>query len=97
MDWERYKWPFISLIVIFGVLAIMLSVGFTVGILSNAPDGLERVLEDSKVGETESFWTPFFSFITDEYVAGFLGIILAAVIIGGAFYLISYLKNKRAE
>ncbi|MBD3215442.1 MAG: hypothetical protein GF311_22725 [Candidatus Lokiarchaeota archaeon] len=96
-DWERYKWPVISIIIIFGVLSIMLSVGFTVGILSGDPDGLERVLEDSGVGEPESFWTPFLSFITNEYVAGLLGLLLAAIIIGGVFYLITYFKNKRAD
>ncbi|TXT62604.1 MAG: hypothetical protein BAJALOKI3v1_540022 [Promethearchaeota archaeon] len=97
VNWQRYKWPIISIIIIFGVLAIMLSVGFTVGILSEDPDGLERVLEDSGVGEPESLWTPFLSFITNEYVAGLIGLILAAIIIGGVFYLITYFKNKRAK
>jgi len=75
----------------------MLSIGFTVGFLSEDPDGLERVLEDWGVAEPEAFWLPFFSFISNEYVAGLLGLILTTVIIGGVFYLITYSKKKRTE
>ncbi|MFO7795263.1 MAG: hypothetical protein ACQERB_02795 [Promethearchaeati archaeon] len=96
-DFERYKWPVITLVVTSVVLMIMLSIGFTVGILSEDPDGLERVLEDLKVAEPEAFWVPFFSFITNDYVAGILGLILTTVIIGGVFYLITNSKKKRTE
>jgi len=96
-DLERYKWPIISLVVISSILIIMLSIGFTVGFLSEDPDGLERVLEDWGVAEPEAFWLPFFSFISNEYVAGLLGLILTTVIIGGVFYLITYSKKKRTE
>jgi len=97
VDFKRYKWPIISLIVISGTLMIMLAIGFTVGILSEDPDGLERILEDWGVSEPEAFWIPFFSFITSDYIAGLLGLLLVAVIIGGVFYLITYSKKKRTE
>lgn len=97
VNFERYKWPVITLVVTSVVLMIMLSIGFTVGILSEDPDGLERVLEDWGVAEPEAFWVPFLSFITNDYVAGILGLILSAVIIGGVFYLITNSKKKRTE
>ena len=46
VEWERYKWPIITIVVIIGVLMLMIAIGFTLGILSEDPDGLERALID---------------------------------------------------
>ncbi|MFW9878090.1 MAG: energy-coupling factor ABC transporter permease, partial [Candidatus Thorarchaeota archaeon] len=43
---SKYKRPITSIIMVIGILLLMIAVGFTIGILSSAPDGLERVLID---------------------------------------------------
>jgi uncharacterized membrane protein (DUF373 family) len=97
VDWKRYKWPIISIVIIMGVLAIMILIGFELGILSTDPDGLERVLEDWGTQTGSEFWTPLLSFIQNEGIAAIIGIVLSVVIIGGAFYLIIRFKNKKKE
>ena len=143
VNWNRIKWikwPIISIFVVIGVLAVIISIGFTFGFLSDAPDGLERVLEDLGVihPETEEIrefiagtiaediagqyivnedlaayvaefyltepiieflmdepvWTPILSFIENEYIAGYLGILIAAGIIGIIFYVLTLIKKK---
>ena len=44
VDLRKYKWPIFILIILIAVLMVLLSVGFTIGILSEDPDGLERAL-----------------------------------------------------
>lgn len=97
VEWKKYKWPIISIVIIMGVLAIMILIGFDLGILSDNPDGLERVLEDWGNQTGSEFWTPLLSFIQNEGIAAIVGILLSVVIIGGVFYLIIRTKNKRKE
>ncbi|MFX1302325.1 MAG: energy-coupling factor ABC transporter permease [Promethearchaeota archaeon] len=95
---KKYKRPIISVFVIIGALIFMLSVGFTIGFLSNDPDGLERVLIDQNgehwLENLVSAWVPLFSWITNEYGAAILGIVASVVLMSSAFYLIIYYKKK---
>lgn len=97
-DFKRYKWPIITVLIIIVALMVVLATGFTIGFLSEDPDGLERVLIDIYGEEwlenLISPWIPILSFITNDYVAGIIGIVLSIAIITGVFYLITYLKKK---
>ncbi len=95
---SKYKKPIISIVIVVGGLLLMIAVGFTIGILSDAPDGLERVLIDQN-GETwlenlVSPWIPLLSWITSDYGAAIVGIILSVVLMSSAFYLIIHYKKK---
>ena len=46
---KEYKWPIITIFSVIIVLAIILSIGYTIGFLSEDLDGLERVVEDAGV------------------------------------------------
>ena len=98
VDLDKYKWPILTIIIITVVLMIMIAVGFTIGILSEDPDGLERVLIDAR-GETwlenlPSPWEPILGWIESDYISGIVGVILSVVIIVAVFYLIVYLKKR---
>ncbi|HUW91416.1 MAG TPA: hypothetical protein VMV43_12980 [Candidatus Nanopelagicaceae bacterium] len=79
----------------------VIAVGFTIGFLSENPDGLERVLMDYHGEEwlenLFSPWIPFLSWITNDYVAGFVGIVLSITVLMGAFYLITRFKKRKLE
>jgi len=98
---KRYKWPLITIIVIVAALMLVITVGFTIGFLSENPDGLERVLLDYYGEEwlenLFSPWIPFLSWITNDYVAGILGIVLSIAVLMGTFYLITRLKKRKIE
>jgi len=98
---NRYKWPLITIIVIVAALMLVITVGFTIGFLSENPDGLERVLLDYYGEEwlenLFSPWIPFLSWITNDYVAGILGIVLSIAVLMGTFYLITRLKKRKIE
>jgi len=98
---NRYKWPLITIIVIGAALMLVIAVGFTIGFLSENPDGLERVLLDYYGEEwlenLFSPWIPFLSWITNDYVAGILGIVLSIAVLMGTFYLITRLKKRKIE
>lgn len=98
-DSKSLKWPIFTIIVITTALMLMIAIGFTVGILSEDPDGLERMVIDT-MGEEwlenlPSVWRPILEWITNDYVAGSIGIILSVIIIMGVFYLITSLKKRR--
>ncbi|MFX1489926.1 MAG: energy-coupling factor ABC transporter permease [Promethearchaeota archaeon] len=100
LNLSRYKKPILSIIVVVGGLILMIAIGFTIGILSNAPDGLERVLIDQN-GETwlenlVSPWIPILSWITSDYGAAILGILLSVILMSSAFYLIIRYKKKNS-
>lgn len=99
IEWKRYKWPIITVLIIIATLMLVLATGFTIGFLSEDPDGLERVLIDIYGEEwlenLISPWVPFLSWITNDYVAGIIGIIISITLIIGVFYLISYSKKKK--
>jgi len=94
----KYKKPIISIVVVVGGLLLMIAVGFTIGILSDAPDGLERVLIDqhgeSWLENLVSPWIPLLSWITSDYGAAIVGIVLSVTLISSAFYLIVRYKKK---
>lgn len=95
---SRYKWPLITVIVVVAALMFVIAVGFTIGFLSENPDGLERVLIDINGEEwlenLISPWIPILSWVTNDYVAGIIGIVLSIAIMTGIFYLITYLKKR---
>lgn len=98
IEWKRYKWPIITILVIIAALMLVLATGFAIGFLSEDPDGLERVLIDifgeEWLENLISPWVPILSWISNDYVAGIIGIILSTALIIGVFYLFSYLKKK---
>ena len=95
---SRYKWPLITVVVVIAALMFVLAVGFTIGFLSENPDGLERVLIDINGEEwlenLISPWIPILSWVTNDYIAGIIGIVLSIAIMTGVFYLITYLKKR---
>jgi hypothetical protein len=86
-------------LIIIVALILAISVGFTIGFLSENPDGLERVLIDYYGEEwlenLYSPWVPFLSWISNDYVAGIIGIVLSIVVLMGTFYVITRLKKKK--
>jgi len=98
---SRYKWPLITVVVVVASLMFVLAVGFTIGFLSENPDGLERVLIDINGEEwlenLISPWIPILSWVTNDYVAGIIGVVLSIAIMTGVFYLITYLKKRDAN
>lgn len=98
VDLKKYKWPFITIVVVVAVLFIIITVGYNLGILSEDPDGLERSIIDATGEEylegLPSVWNPFLSWIENEYVAGIIGIVLTFSILIGALYLIVYVKKR---
>jgi len=80
---------------------LVIAIGFTIGFLSEDPDGLERVLIDYYGEEwlenLVSPWIPFLSWITNDYVAGIIGIVLSIAVLMGSFYLITRLKKRKLD
>lgn len=85
--------------VIIIALMLVISVGFTIGFLSENPDGLERVLIDYYGEEwlenLYSPWIPFLSWISNDYVAGSIGIVLSIAVMMGIFYVITRFKKRK--
>ena len=98
---KRNKWPLITILIIVIALMSAIAVGFTIGFLSENPDGLERVLIDYYGEEwlenLFSPWIPFLSWITNDYVAGIVGVVLSITVLMGTFYLITRFKKKKLE
>ena len=99
VELEKYKGPLITIAVIIVVLMIMIAIGFTLGILSEDPDGLERVLINARgeewVENLPSPWEPILGWIDNDYVAGLVGIALSIIIMMAIFYVIIILKKKK--
>ncbi|MHA1147500.1 MAG: hypothetical protein ACTSR8_04580 [Promethearchaeota archaeon] len=99
MTKEDFTKSAIAIGIITGILMVMVAVGFTIGILSDNPDGLERALIDAKSEEwvegLPSPWDPYLGWIENDYIAGIIGILLSVVLIMGIFYLIIFLKQKQ--
>ena len=98
---KRNKWPLITILIIVIALMSVIAVGFTIGFLSENPDGLERVLIDYYGEEwlenLFSPWIPFLSWITNDYVAGIVGVVLSITVLMGTFYLITRFKKRKLE
>ena len=98
---KRNKWPLITILIIVVALMSVIAVGFTIGFLSENPDGLERVLIDYYGEEwlenLFSPWIPFLSWITNDYVAGIVGVVLSITVLMGTFYLITRFKKRKLE
>ncbi|MFX1497806.1 MAG: hypothetical protein ACFFBH_09785 [Promethearchaeota archaeon] len=101
MNLKDYRRPIIIVFVILIGLIVIIAVGFPLGILSQNPDGLERVLIDYKgnswLENLFSPWIPFLAWIENDYLAGIIGIILTTAIIISVFYLITFLKKRKIE
>lgn len=97
---KQYKWPLITIVIIIAVLMLMIAVGFTIGILSEDPDGMERMLIDANgepwLEELPSYWEPFLGGIDSEYLAGVVGLSLSVVFMIAIFYLIAFIKKRKA-
>lgn len=88
-----------SLVLIVVILIVMIAIGYPLGILSEDPDGLERVLIDQN-GESwleglSSVWIPFLSWIENNYIAAIVGVLLSAVMIFAVFKLFAYHKASK--
>lgn len=98
VEFEKYKWPILTIIFIIIGLMVMLTVGYTIGILSDDPDGLERAIIDARGGKwldgLSSPWEPILGWIENDYIAGILGILLSVIVMVSVFYLIVYLKKR---
>jgi hypothetical protein len=96
-----YKRTLLYTAIIIVILIVVIAIGFPLGFLSSDPDGLERVIIDSR-GESwlenlGAFWYPILSWIENEYVAGIVGILLTLTIVIGLFKFIKSRKNKVAK
>ena len=83
---------------------LALGVGFTIGMLSNDPDGLERTLIDAMGGDEEgevwiedliSPWNPPLGNIPSQYLVGIIGIISTFIIMIVLFRGIIIFKKKK--
>ncbi|MFX1274166.1 MAG: hypothetical protein ACFFBP_00790 [Promethearchaeota archaeon] len=92
---KRYKIPLITIFVVTFGLILMMTFGYAIGILSGAPDGLERVMNDIGAEEPVSPFAPLLGFIENDYVIAILGISLIISITVVSFYLIGFIKKKR--
>jgi len=95
---SKYKRPITSILAVSMTLIVMIAVGFTIGILSGAPDGLERVLIDqngeSWLDNLTSPWVPILNWITSDYGAAILGIAISILVMVSIFYIIIRHKKK---
>jgi len=97
---DRYKRPVTSVVIVVSVLMLMIAVGFTIGILSEAPDGLERVLidyDENLLKNLEYSWIPLFSWVKSDYSAAILGTIISVIIMSSIFYIIIRYKGKNQD
>jgi len=99
LNFRSHRKIFASLLLVLVILLVMIAIGYPLGILSEDPDGLERVIIDSN-GESwlenlASPWIPFLSWIENNYIAAIIGISLSVVIIFAVFKLISYRKKNQ--
>ncbi|NVM18033.1 MAG: PDGLE domain-containing protein [Candidatus Lokiarchaeota archaeon] len=98
---KRNKWPLIAILIIITALMFALAVGFTIGFLSENPDGLERVLTDyfgeEWLENLFSPWIPFLSWLSNDYIAGIVGIVLSVTVLMGVFYLINHHKKRKLK
>ena len=101
MNLNKYKWPIITVSTIIIVLILVIAIGYPLGILSENPDGLERVLIDyfgeSWFENLNSPWNPILGWIENEYIAGIIGVIIITVIMSSTFYIIIFLKKRKKE
>ena len=71
MSKEDYTKSFIAIGIITGILMVMVAVGFTIGILSEDPDGLERAPIDARSEEwvegLPSPWDPYLGWINNYH------------------------------
>ena len=99
VKFEEIKWPILTILIIIAVLMMLLAVGFTIGILSDDPDGLERSLIDARgedwVEGLQSPWDPILGGIENEFIAGIVGILLSVGVMIAIFYVILYAKKRK--
>lgn len=99
VKFEEIKWPILTILIIVAVLMVLLAVGFTIGILSDDPDGLERALIDTRgedwVEDLQSPWDPILGGIENDFIAGIVGILLSVALMIAIFYLIVYVKKRK--
>ncbi|MFX1393671.1 MAG: hypothetical protein ACFFAH_08855 [Promethearchaeota archaeon] len=98
---EKYKWPILTIVVIIVALMVMIAIGFTIGILSEDPDGLERAIIDARgedwLESLSSPWKPILGWIGNDYIIGIVGILITLFLIIAVFELVIHLKKKKQE
>lgn len=98
MRLRKYRSFIIFIVLIVGMLMLLMSIGFTLGFLSNNPDGLERVLIDQKgenwVENLTSPWLPLLNWISNDYITGIVGVVLTLGIIMSVFHTLKRVKKK---
>lgn len=98
VKFEEIKWPILTILIIIVFLMVLLAVGFTIGILSDDPDGLERALIDARgedwVDSLQSPWDPILGGIESDFISGIVGILLSVALMIAIFYLIAYAKKR---
>ena len=96
---NRNKGPIIVILIVITTLMFAIAVGFTIGFLSNDPDGLERVIIDyygeDWLENLFSPWIPILSWLNNDYVAGIVGVVLSIGVMMTVFYLITRYKKRK--
>ncbi|MFX1256241.1 MAG: hypothetical protein ACFFAN_00130 [Promethearchaeota archaeon] len=99
VEFSKYRGPILTIVIIIVVLMVMLAIGFTIGILSEDPDGLERAVSDAKGEEwlesLSSPWQPILGGIENDYIAGIIGVLLSVVLMIAVFTLLLYAKKRK--
>ncbi|MFX0187283.1 MAG: hypothetical protein ACFE8A_06055 [Candidatus Hodarchaeota archaeon] len=98
---EKYKWPVLTIVIIIVALMLMIAVGFTIGILTEDPDGLERSIIDARgedwLESLSSPWEPILGWIGNDYIIGIVGIFITVFLIIAVFKLVVNLKKKKQQ
>jgi len=100
-NFKQYKRPIFYIIIILGVLILFLTFGFTLGVLSDNPDGLERVIIDNNgeswLEDLPSLWTPLLSWIKSEIFIGIIGILISFIFLISVFYVIMHKRSIKTS
>jgi len=100
-NFKQYRRAIFYIIIILGVLMLFLTFGFTLGVLSDNPDGLERVIIDNNgrswLEDLPSVWTPLLSWIKSDIFTGIIGILISFIFLISVFYAIMHKKSVETK
>jgi hypothetical protein len=99
LNFKKHRGIFLTLILVVVILLVMIAIGYPLGILSESPDGLERVLIDHNgepwLENLVSPWIPLLSWIENNYIAAIVGVCLSAIVIFAFFKIVSHYKKRQ--